>query len=81
MHYAGFFDPGFGYGSNDIRGTRAVLEVRADGVPFFLEDGQIIGRLTYMRLLTRPDKIYGVNIGSNYQQQGLALSKHFKKKS
>ena len=80
VHYAGFFDPGFGYGSNDIKGTRAVLEVRADGVPFVLEDGQIIGRLTYMRLLTRPDKIYGVNIGSNYQQQGLALSKHFKKK-
>lgn len=80
VHYAGFFDPGFGYGSNDIKGTRAVLEVRADGVPFLLEDGQIIGRLTYMRLLTRPDKIYGVNIGSNYQQQGLALSKHFKKK-
>ena len=79
IHYAGFFDPGFGYGSSDIKGTRAVLEVRAHEVPFLIEHGQTLGRLEYWRLLSRPDKIYGAGIGSSYQRQGLALSKHFKK--
>ena len=79
IHYAGFFDPGFGHGAGEIKGTRAVLEVRAHDVPFLMEDGQVVGRLTYMRLLSRPDKIYGTNIGSSYQQQGLTLSKQFKK--
>jgi dCTP deaminase len=79
IHYAGFFDPGFGYGASDILGTRAVLEVRAHEVPFLVEDGQIVGRLLYARLLSRPDKIYGLNIGSSYQSQVLALSKQFRK--
>jgi dCTP deaminase len=79
IHYAGFFDPGFGYGTSDIKGTRAVLEVRAHEIPFLIEDGQIVGRLEYLRLLAPPDKIYGVGIGSSYQQQGLALSKQFKR--
>jgi dCTP deaminase len=78
IHYAGFFDPGFGYGSSDIKGTRAVLEVRAHEVPFLIEHGQLVGRLNYMPLLSRPDKIYGVQIGSAYQQQALALSKPFR---
>jgi dCTP deaminase len=78
IHYAGFFDPGFGYGENDINGTSAVLEVRSHEVPFLVEDGQVVGRLIYERLLAPSDKIYGVNIGSSYQSQGLALSKHFK---
>jgi dCTP deaminase len=78
IHYAGFFDPGFGYGSNDIAGTRAVLEVRSHEVPFLIEHGQEVGRLIYERLLAVPEKIYGVNIGSSYQSQGLALSKQFK---
>lgn len=77
IHYAGFFDPGFGYGSNDIQGTCAVLEVRSHEVPFLIEDGQIVGRLIYERLLAQPDKIYGRKIGSSYQSQGLALSKQF----
>lgn len=81
IHYAGFFDPGFGYGANDVRGTRAVLEVRAHEVPFLIEHGQIMGRLMYIPLLSRPDKIYGTDIGSSYQRQGLALSKHFKRLS
>ncbi len=79
IHYAGFFDPGFGYGSNNIKGTRAVLEVRAHEVPCLIEHGQIVGRLTYMPLLSRPDKVYGVQIGSSYQQQSLALSKQFRR--
>lgn len=79
IHYAGFFDPGFGYGNGEVRGTRAVLEVRAHEVPFLVEHGQIMGRLQYLRLRSRPDKIYGTEIGSSYQKQGLALSKHFKK--
>jgi dCTP deaminase len=78
IHYAGFFDPGFGYGSNDIKGTCAVLEVRSHEVPFLVEDGQVVGRLIYERLLAPSDKVYGVGIGSSYQSQGLALSKHFK---
>jgi dCTP deaminase len=79
IHYAGFFDPGFGYGSSDIKGTRAVLEVRAHEVPFLIEHGQFVGRLNYMALLSKPEKIYGVQIGSSYQQQALALSKQFRR--
>ena len=81
VHYAGFFDPGFGYGNNDIEGTRAVLEVRSHEVPFLLEDGQKVGRLVYERLLAEPTKIYGRTIGSSYQAQGLALSKQFRPES
>ena len=79
IHYAGFFDPGFGYGSSDIKGTRAVLEVRAHEVPFLMEHGQLVGRLNYMPLLSRPDKIYGTDIGSSYQLQALTLSKQFRR--
>lgn len=80
IHYAGFFDPGFGYGqSGEIPGTRAVLEVRANEVPFLLEDGQVVGRLIYERLTDAPEKLYGVDLKSNYQRQGLALSKHFRR--
>jgi dCTP deaminase len=79
IHYAGFFDPGFGYGSGDILGTRAVLEVRAHEVPFLIEDGQIVCRLLYTPMVSRPDTIYGIGIGSNYQRQGLALSKQFQR--
>jgi dCTP deaminase len=79
IHYAGFFDPGFGYLTGDVKGTHAVLEVRAHEVPFLIEHGQILGRLAYWPLLSRPDKIYGMKIGSSYQRQGLSLSKHFKK--
>jgi dCTP deaminase len=81
IHYAGFFDPGFGYGSNDIKGTRAVLEVRAHEVPFLIEHGQLVGRLNYMPLLRRPEKIYGTNIGSSYQHQALTLSKQFRRET
>lgn len=79
VHYAGFFDPGFGYGtSGEIKGTRAVLEVRAHEVPILLEDRQIVGRLVYHRMANTPDKLYGQGIGSSYQKQGLALSKQFR---
>lgn len=79
IHYAGFFDPGFGYGDGSIRGTRAVLEVRAHEVPFVIEHGQVVGRLVYSRVLGLPDKIYGTSIGSSYQRQELALSKQFRR--
>ena len=79
VHYAGFFDPGFGYGLSDVLGTLAVLEVRAHEVPILIEHGQIVGRLIYSPMVARPDKIYGVQIGSSYQMQGLALSKQFKR--
>ena len=78
VHYAGFFDPGFGHSSGQGEGARAVLEVRSHEVPFILEDGQIIGRLVYEPLTEVPDQVYGQGIGSNYQRQGLKLSKHFK---
>jgi dCTP deaminase len=78
VHYAGFFDPGFGYAGAGGRGSRAVLEVRSREVPFILEHGQIVGRLVYEHMLARPDKLYGQGIGSNYQAQGLKLSKHFR---
>jgi dCTP deaminase len=78
VHYAGFFDPGFGYDGAGGRGARAVLEVRSREVPFILEHGQIVGRLVYEHMLERPKSLYGMGIGSNYQAQGLKLSKHFK---
>jgi dCTP deaminase len=78
VHYAGFFDPGFGYEGAGGRGARGVLEVRSREVPFILEHGQIVGRLVYERMLERPQRLYGMGIGSNYQAQGLKLSKHFR---
>ena len=78
VHYAGFFDPGFGHSSGHGEGARAVLEVRSHEVPFILEDGQIIGRLVYEPLTAAPQIVYGSGLGSNYQKQGLKLSKHFK---
>jgi len=79
IHYAGFFDPGFGWGPTERRGTHAVLEVRSHDVPSLLEDGQIVCRLVYEQLLAPPDKLYGREIGSSYSTQRLALSKHFKR--
>src|SRR6476661_2393260 len=78
VHYAGFFDPGFGYAGAGGKGARAVLEVRSREVPFILEHGQIVGRLVYEKMLSRPHALYGQRIGSNYQAQGLKLSKHFR---
>ena len=78
VHYAGFFDPGFGHALAGGTGARAVLEVRSRDVPFMLEDGQIVGRLVYERLAEPPEVLYGSQLGSNYQAQGLKLSKHFK---
>jgi dCTP deaminase len=78
VHYAGFFDPGFGHAAAGGQGARAVLEVRSREVPFILEDGQIVGRLVYERMTERPTILYGEGLGSNYQAQGLKLSKHFK---
>lgn len=78
VHYAGFFDPGFGHAASGGRGARAVLEVRSHEVPFILEDGQTVGRLVYERLSGLPDTLYGQDLGSNYQAQGLKLSKHFR---
>ncbi len=79
VHYAGFFDPGFGYSETGDAASHAVLEVRSHEVPFTIEDGQVVGRLLYERLTAVPDKIYGAGIGSNYQRQGLALAKQFKR--
>lgn len=77
VHYAGFMDPGFGHAAAGGEGSRVVLEVRSHKVPFILEDGQIIGRLIYERLSELPRLLYGRDLGSNYQAQGLKLSKHF----
>ena len=78
VHYAGFFDPGFGHDSAGGAGSRAVLEVRSHDVPFVLEHGQTVGRLIYERLTALPDRLYGAGLGSHYQAQGLKLSKHFR---
>jgi dCTP deaminase len=78
VHYAGFMDPGFGHAAAGGTGSRIVLEVRSHKVPFILEHGQIIGRLIYERLTEVPTQLYGRDLGSNYQAQGLKLSKHFK---
>jgi dCTP deaminase len=78
VHYAGFFDPGFGFSEAGGAGSRAVLEVRSHEVPFILSHGQIIGRLVFERLTELPERVYGQGIGSHYQAQGLKLSKHFR---
>lgn len=78
VHYAGFFDPGFGAAEAGGAGARAVLEVRSHDVPFILEDGQIVGRLIYERMSELPKVLYGSGLSSNYQAQGLKLSKHFR---
>jgi dCTP deaminase len=77
VHYAGFFDPGFGW-DRSTGGSKAVLEVRSHGVPFMLEHRQIVGWLRYDNMAAKPDRVYGAAIGSNYQSQGLALAKQFK---
>ncbi|MEM9250022.1 MAG: 2'-deoxycytidine 5'-triphosphate deaminase [Pseudomonadota bacterium] len=78
VHYAGFFDPGFGHAEAGGAGARGVLEVRCHEAPFVLEHGQVVGRLVYERMAARPNRLYGTGITSNYQGQGLKLSKHFK---
>ncbi len=78
VHYAGFFDPGFGHAGAGGTGARGVLEVRCHEAPFVLEHGQVVGRLVYERMAERPDALYGADLGSNYQGQGLKLSKHFR---
>ncbi len=78
VHYAGFFDPGFGFTTTGHPGSRAVLEVRSHDVPFIVEDGQFIGRLVYEQMARAPTVLYGQSATSNYQGQGLKLSKHFK---
>jgi dCTP deaminase len=78
VHYAGFFDPGFGHDAAGGQGSHGVLEVRCHEAPFVLEHGQVVGRLVYERMTETPDMLYGHEIASNYQGQGLKLSKHFR---
>ena len=78
VHYAGFFDPGFGHAGAGGTGSRGVLEVRCHEAPFALDHGQVVGRLVYERMAERPEILYGRDTGSNYQGQGLKLSKHFR---
>jgi dCTP deaminase len=79
-HYAGFFDPGFGFDpSRTFRGSRAALEVRAHDVPFMVENGQAVCKLTFERMLEEPLTLYGSDIGSSYQQQEETLSRYFKR--
>ena len=78
VHYAGFFDPGFGHATAGGAGSRGVLEVRCHEAPFVLEHGQVVGRLVYERMAARPETLYGAGIASNYQGQGLKLAKQFR---
>jgi dCTP deaminase len=78
VHYAGFFDPGFGHASAGGAGSRGVLEVRCHEAPFVLEHGQVVGRLVYEHMSERPETLYGAGISSNYQGQGLKLAKQFR---
>jgi len=78
-HYAGFFDPGFGFGAGDVLGTKVVMEVRAREVPFMVYDGQTSFKVRFERLAAAPERVYGVGLGSSYQHQTLTLSKHFRR--
>ena len=77
-HYAGFFDPGFGYANPTRKGTQVVLEVRPHDVPFRIHDGQTFFKVMYEKMQDIPTHLYGSSLGSSYSQQGLTLSKHFK---
>lgn len=77
-HYAGFFDPGFGYERGKVKGTQVVLEVRPHDVPFLIHDGQTFFKVVYEHMLAHPTRVYGLSLGSSYQRQDLTLSKHFK---
>lgn len=78
-HYAGFFDPGFGYGDGTVLGTKVVMEVRAREVPFMVYDGQTSFKVWFERLRSAPERVYGEGLGSSYQRQTLSLSKHFRR--
>lgn len=78
VHYAGFFDPGFGHAPAGGAGARGVLEMRCHEAPFALDHGQVVGRLVFERMAARPDRLYGAGIASNYQGQGLKLSRQFR---
>jgi dCTP deaminase len=78
VHYAGFFDPGFGWAGAGGTGSRGVLEVRCHEAPFALEHGQVVGRLVFEKMAAEPNTLYGRDLASNYQGQGLKLSKHFR---
>ena len=78
-HYAGFFDPGFGFGAGDVLGTKVVMEVRAREVPFMVYDGQTSFKVGLERLAAPPERVYGVGLGSSYQHQTLTLSKQFRR--
>ena len=78
VHYAGFFDPGFGWAAAGGAGSRGVLEVRCHEAPFALEHGQVVGRLVYERMAQVPEVLYGADLKSNYQGQGLKLAKQFR---
>ena len=79
-HYAGFFDPGFGFDpAGRFHGSRAALEVRAHDVPFMVENGQSVCKLTFERMLEEPTALYGSGIGSSYQQQEETLSRYFRR--
>jgi dCTP deaminase len=78
-HYAGFFDPGFGFGDGTVLGTKVVMEVRAREVPFMVYDGQTSFKVWFERLRGRPERVYGVGLASSYQHQTLSLSKHFRR--
>jgi len=80
-HYAGFFDPGFGFGDGGVLGTKVVMEVRAREVPFMLYDGQTSFKVWFERVASRPDRLYGVGLASSYQNQTLTLSKQFRRTS
>ena len=77
VHYAGFFDPGFGFGLDNDRGARSVLEVRCHETPFILRHGQVVGRLVFEDMLEAPEVVYGRDSGANYQGQGLQLARQF----
>ena len=78
-HYAGFFDPGFGFDREGrFNGSRAALEVRAHDVPFMIEHRQRVCKLSFERMAESPEVLYGEGIGSAYQRQTDTLSKHFK---
>ena len=78
VHYAGFLYAGFGHAAANGQGSRGVLEVRCHEAPFVLEHGQVVGRLVYEAMFETPSQLYGRELASNYQGQGLKLSKHFK---
>ncbi len=77
-HYAGFFDPGFGWGAaGELGGTPAVLEVRPYEDDLLVRHRQPVCKMAFEQLTAAPRQLYGQGQSHYAEQRGPRLSKYF----